>query len=255
MLRNVLMGLGGVPKLRPRIVLFDFAQPQGVGGWRVLADHDWGGKSEASVAWHQEVTAQPDYDDRDRGLMGTPQEADPRSFAAVGDEGDLAAPGSESVSGDGFAAGFLRFKGTTSLERAVGIKNAGFCATKSPYWRPSLNLEAFPVLAMRVRTEGRRLFTINVEPESFIPDDLYQGFLRTPPGRWVDVEMSFRNMVLTSRGRERDEQRAFDSPQVLSLGLAVADGQQGPFQMDVAWIAAVLGKEHRPEEHKSLMDL
>lgn len=83
-------------------------------------------------------------------------------------------------------------------------------------------------------------YEVNFEPYSGILNDLYQGYVRTPPGQWSTVTLPLNRLLLTGQGQIRDVQRKWDKGMELrSLGLTIADGVGGPFRLDVAWVSLV----------------
>lgn len=83
---------------------------------------------------------------------------------------------------------------------------------------------------------------MNFEPQSGILNDLYQGYVRTPPGQWATVSLPLNRLLLTGQGQIRDVQRKWDKGMELrSLGFTIADGVGGPFRLDVAWVSLVPG--------------
>lgn len=87
---------------------------------------------------------------------------------------------------------------------------------------------------------ARPRYEVNFEPQSGILNDLYQGYVRTPPGRWSTVTLPLNRLLLTGQGQIRDVQRKWDNGMELkSVGFTIADGIGGPFQLDVAWVSLV----------------
>lgn len=83
-------------------------------------------------------------------------------------------------------------------------------------------------------------YEVNFEPQSGIINDLYKGYLRTPPGEWTTLALPLKRFILTGQGQIRDIQRKWDRHMELrSIGFTIADSMGGPFQLDVAWIALV----------------
>ena len=82
---------------------------------------------------------------------------------------------------------------------------------------------------------------VNVDVESFIPGDLYQGFIATGASEeWQDVLLPFSQLLVTSAGRPRDVQRSLDGGvRITTLGLAIADDREGPFRIEVASVSSV----------------
>lgn len=83
-------------------------------------------------------------------------------------------------------------------------------------------------------------YEVNFEPDSGILNDLYQGYVRTPPGEWTTLALPLNRLLLTGQGQVRELQRKWDDGMALkSIGFTIADGVAGPFQLDVAWVSLV----------------
>ncbi|CAM9728314.1 unnamed protein product, partial [Choristocarpus tenellus] len=117
-------------------------------------------------------------------------------------------------------------------------KFAGFCGSRPPRRLNPLDLDLFQGFQMRIRGDGRK-YEVNVESQTTIPNDVYQGYLHLPQGEWTTVALPFERLLLTGRGQVRFHQRIMDWAKLHSIGFSLADGIEGPFQLDVAWIAAV----------------
>lgn len=106
---------------------------------------------------------------------------------------------------------------------------------------------------------------------SFIPDELYQGYIKVPAGRWHTISLPFRDMTLTRLGKMAEVQRDIDGPFELEsigmlpspketllqdvrtaelggvvlpshlrgTGFLLADGVDGPFKLEIDSVRAV----------------
>ena len=199
----------------------------------------------------------------------------------VDEDGRQPPPGAEGVEGEEPSpvavvpegGGFLKFTGTVSLECAPGkdLFRTGYCAMRSPMFEPALDLDVFEGLRMRVRTDGRA-YSVNVKVDSIVDEDLYQGFVLVPSSfgdakeggdgggdtgvegleeedeedegnaPWVEVELPFRNLILTYGGSPKVEQRKLergDKVRLQSIGITIADGVEGDFRFDLQEVKAV----------------
>ena len=163
--------------------------------------------------------------------------------------------------------GFLKFTGEISLDCAPGkdLFRTGYCATRSPKFDPPLELDAFEGLRLRVRTDGRA-YSVNVKVDTIVDEDLYQGFVLVPSSfgdraaggegaeaadvegsagagagaeapeveedpAWTEVELPFRNLILTYGGSPKVEQRRYVLATASHYAYACA-----PLVCDAAWI-------------------
>lgn len=99
---------------------------------------------------------------------------------------------------------------------------------------------ALPVSSYTYPPPSRPRYEVNFEPQSGILNDLYQGYVRTPPGQWSTLALPLNRLLLTGQGQIRDVQRKWDTGMELkSIGFTIADGVGGPFRLDVAWVSLV----------------
>ena len=148
---------------------------------------------------------------------------------------------------------FLRWQGT--LDTTIGLQSmaqrSGFAALRSPEFPFSgANLQGlYNALEVTCRTDGRR-YTFNLKVSTSIPNDIYQGQIqsRSKPNTSDDETvlpferfiLPFSNLSLTSMGREREVFRELDDNVCIeSVGLALMDGENGGFLLDLAKIRAV----------------
>lgn len=147
---------------------------------------------------------------------------------------------------------FLRWQGT--LDTTIGLQSlaqrSGFAALRSPEFPfNGANLQGlYNALEVTCRTDGRR-YTFNLKVSTSIPNDIYQGQIqsRAKPNVSDDAMLPFErfilpfsNLSLTSMGREREVFRELDDNVCIeSVGLALMDGENGDFQLDLAKIRAV----------------
>jgi NADH dehydrogenase [ubiquinone] 1 alpha subcomplex assembly factor 1 len=126
--------------------------------------------------------------------------------------------------------GLGRFRGEVSLEN-----NGGFASVRS---LPGLHdLTGFNGFIVRVRGDGRR-YRFAVRTAWNFDSAIYQAAFETKPGTWQEHRLAFGDFVPTFRGRILDREPPIDPAKVTSVGFLISDKQEGPFQLEVAWIKA-----------------
>ncbi|GBG32404.1 Complex I intermediate-associated protein 30, mitochondrial [Hondaea fermentalgiana] len=127
------------------------------------------------------------------------------------------------------------FAGTLSKFVPKGTSRSGFAAVQMVTPKPLKDVTEFDALKLRVKLDHNK-YEINIKPESFIPDDLYQGFLmnESSPAKdgWVDAILPFRDFLLLGRGLVKQDQRAFDYNIMEALGFATND-YEGDFKIEI----------------------
>ncbi|CAH0487872.1 unnamed protein product [Peronospora farinosa] len=133
------------------------------------------------------------------------------------------------------------FAGRLSMDcqpTEVGVVRSGYCAVRASV-PPELLLHGYEGIAMRIMTDGRE-YRMNMQMESWNPFNLYMGFIRTPPNEWVDINLPFRDFLLTAKGFVKiDDETELDPSKLKSVGFAIADQKEGDFELRVQWIKAV----------------
>ena len=124
--------------------------------------------------------------------------------------------------------GVALFQGKVSLEN-----NGGFASVRSLPGRHDLaGSDAFVV---RVRGDGRSYkFTARTDPG--LDSAIYQSVFTTKKGEWEEHRLPFKQFIPTYRGRVLTGEPPLDPAKVTSLGFLISDKQDGPFQLELAWI-------------------
>jgi hypothetical protein len=124
--------------------------------------------------------------------------------------------------------GVALFQGRVSLEN-----NGGFASVRSLPGRHDLaGTDAFVV---RVRGDGRSYkFTARTDPG--FDSAIYQSVFTTKKGQWEEHRLPFKQFIPTYRGRVLTGEPPLDPAKITSLGFLISDKQDGPFQLEVAWI-------------------
>jgi len=134
---------------------------------------------------------------------------------------------------------------------------SGYCTMRSPQPKASFDrkrqydLTNFNTLHMRVRGDGRP-WMVNIAVERYFhhqKNDIYSYFLYTRGGPyWQDVKIPFSKFFLASRGRIQDDQHPLCADMVNTIGFTLGDKTDGPFQLEIDFIAVCYDAAHT-EEH------
>ncbi|XP_072532855.1 complex I intermediate-associated protein 30, mitochondrial [Salminus brasiliensis] len=108
----------------------------------------------------------------------------------------------------------------------------------------------FNSLHLRVRGDGRP-WMISLAPDTYFShnaDDLYCYFLYTRGGPyWQDVKIPFSKFFFSSRGRIQDGQYPLWLDKINTIGFSLADAADGPFQLEIDFIAVCNDRSHTEE--------
>lgn len=133
------------------------------------------------------------------------------------------------------------------LERSLlfsGVLNTnggGFASARSTSL--DAGLAPFAAIVLRVRGDGRE-YACDLREEATVRGSgvTWKSRFTTVPGEWIDVELPLVSFAPTWRGTTlRPAGVAADATfhhTVQSVGLTIADGRDGPFQLEVAAIGA-----------------
>jgi len=133
------------------------------------------------------------------------------------------------------------FSGKTSLEHSTSMTRSGFCAVNSDVPWHLQKVDNFDAIQLRLKLDHRK-YTFNVDPQTYLGDDLYQGFLVVPPekqNKWVTATLPYENFLLTGRGRPKETQRIFDQHVMTGIGLSIQDQDEGDFRLEVQWVRVI----------------
>ncbi len=125
-------------------------------------------------------------------------------------------------------SGFATFAGAVSLE-----SGGGFASVRAAV--DALDLGGCGGLALRAKGDGKR-YKLSLYPEPPPGAIRYQGAFYAAAGAWQTHTFLFDQFAPTFRGRRVNDAGPLDPGAVYALSLLIADGQAGPFRLDVAWL-------------------
>lgn len=139
--------------------------------------------------------------------------------------------GGRSESAMTIEGGSAVFAGEVSL-----ADGGGFASVRSA--AAARDLSAYDGLVLWVRGDGRR-YRFRVRTSHAFDGVSYQAGFPTEPGCWLDVLLPFSAFEPVMRGRPVAGHPPLDPARVTTFGLMVADRQEGPFRLEVQWIAGI----------------
>ena len=156
------------------------------------------------------------------------------SWEAIDDRimGGLSQSQSQYVSNVG-----LRFVGVVSLEN-----NGGFASIRSKSC--SYDLSTATGITLRVKGDGQK-YKLSLRTDSYYDGISYQSEFDTIKDDWQEIQLPFKSFKPTHHGLELTTAAPIDTTRIQSFGLFIANRQEGAFQIDIAWIKAVIPASQR----------
>ena len=125
---------------------------------------------------------------------------------------------------------YYQFKGYLSL-----ANNGGFASVRSQ--TPIADLSGYKGVVLRVRGDGRS-YKLRFRAGRRMDGVAHEARFDTRPETWVEIEILFDTFRPVWRGRLVGGAGPLDASRLRQIGLMVADGQEGPFALDLAWVRA-----------------
>lgn len=122
----------------------------------------------------------------------------------------------------------LRFSGEVSLEN-----NGGFASIRSN--TQEHDLSAYSGLTLRMRGDGKS-YKLSLRTDLFFDGVSYQIAFPTEKDTWQEVTLPFADFIPTHHGIKLSTVAPLDTAKITSFGLFISGRQEGPFQLDIAWI-------------------
>lgn len=154
----------------------------------------------------------------------TPSEDDPSEWQSIDDPVMGGVSESQFVATDEGAA----FTGTVSLEQG-----GGFASVRAPEQSYDSGLADKRGLQLYLRGDGKR-YWLTTYTETGGPIS-YRAPLESIEN-WGTVTVRFDDLTPYRRGTKVPNAPPFDPAQLRTLGFLIADEQEGPFRLEVAWI-------------------
>lgn len=148
------------------------------------------------------------------------------------------------------------FSGNLSLDITEGsvwrMKRSGFCGMRSKKFDGFIDLEAYDMLALRLRGDGR-CYISTIYTENWInspgqqEDNSWQAFVFAPKDQWHVAKIPLEQYLPTWRGNVIDANLEMNPARIVGMSLSVnaeggapgAKSGPGDFRLDVDWIKAL----------------
>lgn len=128
-------------------------------------------------------------------------------------------------------SGTALFSGEVSLENS-----GGFASVRSDQLFASL--ERSSGLKIRFRGDGKR-YKLNLRTDISLNTVNWQVRFDTADSKWQEQQFQWQEFRPTRHGREVPDLPALDPTSVVGAGLLIADRQEGPFRLEIAWLEVV----------------
>ncbi len=122
------------------------------------------------------------------------------------------------------------FQGVVSLEN-----HGGFSSMRT---QPGeFDLTGFKGLLIRIHGDGKG-YRLRLRTDTDYEGTAYQAHFSTKKDTWITVRLSFDAFIPVFRGRVIEDAPRLDISKIKRMGFMIADKQEGPFRLEIAWIKA-----------------
>jgi hypothetical protein len=157
--------------------------------------------------------------------------SEPRAVEFWSSVNDTVMGGRSESRMEGRSDGTALFVGNVSLEN-----RGGFASVRCD---PAVyDLGDYDAIQVRVKGDGKR-YRFSVRTDDKMDGVYYQVTFDTQRDTWRNVRFGFEELVPTFRGERVADAPALDPSEIRSFGFMIADGQEGPFRLDVEWMKAL----------------
>ena len=127
------------------------------------------------------------------------------------------------------------FQGEVSLENG-----GGFASVRT--FPQDFHLEGYTGLMLIVKGDGKT-YRFRLRTDDTHEGIAYQAGFDTVPGEWITLYLPFDEFMPFFRGRVVEEAPYLDMSRIRRIGFMIAEGQEGPFRLEIKEIAAY-GEEY-----------
>jgi monofunctional biosynthetic peptidoglycan transglycosylase len=122
------------------------------------------------------------------------------------------------------------FQGELSLENY-----GGFASVRT--YPQDFQLAGYAGLILRVKGDGKR-YRLRLRNDDKFEGIAYQASFMAQSGKWIDVQLPFREFVPVFRGRVVSDAPILQPDHIRRIGFMIADKQAGHFCLEIDWVKA-----------------
>lgn len=126
--------------------------------------------------------------------------------------------------------GFCRFSGNICLEHY-----GGYASIRTKPLEHSL--EGYSGVIFLARGDGKK-YRFKIASDNLFEGISHQADFLTVRDKWHEYRLSFEDLKATLRGQVLLGVPPISSGIIRQIGFLIADGQEGPFSLDIRWIKA-----------------
>lgn len=124
----------------------------------------------------------------------------------------------------------LRFSGMVSLEN-----NGGFASIR--HVARTFGIGPGAGIRLCVKGDGKT-YQLRVQTSNWYDGIAYKAVFKTIKGEWQELMIPWEEFTATFRGQSVPDAPALEGNEIRQVGFLIADGQAGPFDLEIAAIEA-----------------
>eukprot|EP01138_Halocafeteria_seosinensis_P005353 gb/GECG01005472.1/.p1 GENE.gb/GECG01005472.1/~~gb/GECG01005472.1/.p1 ORF type:complete len:251 (+),score=20.69 gb/GECG01005472.1/:1-753(+) len=142
------------------------------------------------------------------------------------------------------------FQGILRGNKSFGSSNS-FCSFRTKPSEKLKNFHVYSALEMRLRSDGRRyqVYLSDLPNEEATPD-IFRAEFQVLPYEWATIACPFDEFMTIRKGIITPYQRPLDRECLHGFGISVADGQDGPFYLELQYVNVL--RTYDPSLYKRL---
>jgi len=131
---------------------------------------------------------------------------------------------------------FITLENTAIFQGYVSLENSGGFASIRSFPR-TFALEGYAGLMLRVKGDGKD-YRLRLRTDDDFDGVAYQSRFQTTPQEWIAVKLPFSEYLPVFRGHIVSGAPQLEQSRIRRIGFMIADKQEGPFVLEIAWVKA-----------------